>query len=320
MGIDKPPKRPPEIVIAASNSSSRSKKVADFICTGTSDQTIINTAIGLLPSTGGELRLTEGTFNISAPIIINKGINFKGSGQFTQIFLSNASNSRMIEIAFTTGQSNLQHNIIENLFLNGNKSNQTSGTEALKLATSTDYPRDLVIRNIWIDSYKGHGITAAQNSGHHHYYDHLSVEVCDGAGLNLVSSVECLLNDCLLYYNWYGCIVNSVNVRTRIMNCRIDNNSYEGIKASAWNNLFVIGNDFKDNGRYAVNTYASLYLAGSNAIVQGNKFMGTNAKYGIQEVGSANKNIILGNVVNEGSTGKILVIGANTLNEHNIIA
>lgn len=53
---------------------------ADFKCDGVADDVEINAAIGSIsPTYGGALRFTEGQFNISNPIVINKdGILFEG--------------------------------------------------------------------------------------------------------------------------------------------------------------------------------------------------------------------------------------------------
>lgn len=77
MGIDKAPKRPPEIVIAASNSSARSKRSADYVCDGIEDDIEIQTAINQLSTLGGKLILLEGTFNIRNQIYPCSNINIE---------------------------------------------------------------------------------------------------------------------------------------------------------------------------------------------------------------------------------------------------
>lgn len=319
MGYTPPNKgRTATLVVAASNASARSKAGADYVCDGTSDEVEINAAINDLPSGGGKLQLTEGLFTISSAIIINKGIRFSGVGMPTNIFLAAGSNSRMIEIAYATATENKPHPTLEHFYLDGNKANQSSGTEAIKLATSTDYPRDLTVRDVWIESYKGHGISAIQNSGHHHYYTHVSIERCSGAGINAVSTLECNLEDCLLYDNWYGVIVGSVNAKVNINGTRIDANSYEGIKATTYSRLIISNNDISNNGDINSNTYSAIYLNSSNAIITGNRITGSTGKYGIEEGASANNNVIVGNVVTDGVTGKILKTGASSLIQHNL--
>lgn len=50
---------PTEVVVAASNSRSFEKKSADFLCTGTNDEAVINAAIARLKF-GGTVRLADG--------------------------------------------------------------------------------------------------------------------------------------------------------------------------------------------------------------------------------------------------------------------
>ena len=52
---------PTEVVVAAANSRSFEKKVADCLCTGTNDEATINAAIARLKF-GGTLRLADGDY------------------------------------------------------------------------------------------------------------------------------------------------------------------------------------------------------------------------------------------------------------------
>lgn len=57
---------------------------ADYYCSGTNDQTVINNAISALPSTGGKIVLLEGTYNISGQINVNKpNVTICGMGNST---------------------------------------------------------------------------------------------------------------------------------------------------------------------------------------------------------------------------------------------
>ena len=54
------------VYIAASNASDESKSKADFVCTGTNDESVINTVIASHSSTGCTIKLSEGEFNIGS--------------------------------------------------------------------------------------------------------------------------------------------------------------------------------------------------------------------------------------------------------------
>ncbi len=71
----------PTLVVVASDASSHSKAAADYSCDGTDDQTEINAAIAALPTNGGKVVLSEGTFNIASSILIqNDNVTMVGSG------------------------------------------------------------------------------------------------------------------------------------------------------------------------------------------------------------------------------------------------
>ncbi len=72
----------PTLVVAANDALTSSKNRADYECDGTDDQAEINSAIAALPSIGGRIVLTEGTFNISSTISLPSSdhIRFTGMG------------------------------------------------------------------------------------------------------------------------------------------------------------------------------------------------------------------------------------------------
>lgn len=69
----------------------------DYLCDGTADDVEINAAIQALPSTGGEIVILDGTYNITATILINKNnVVVRGNGTSTKInknFVSDSSNN-----------------------------------------------------------------------------------------------------------------------------------------------------------------------------------------------------------------------------------
>ncbi|MCC8161032.1 MAG: hypothetical protein LIO53_06985 [Oscillospiraceae bacterium] len=75
-------------VVAASDSGN--KYGADYVCTGTSDNTVIQTAIDALPSTGGKIILLEGTYNITDGLSCDKDIVFEGMGNGTVVNVGSA--------------------------------------------------------------------------------------------------------------------------------------------------------------------------------------------------------------------------------------
>lgn len=118
------------ITVAASDASGESKRAAKYVCDGTSDQSQIQAAIDALPSVGGVVQLSEGTFTVSASIQLNSGTILRGAGRGrwesdtgTTIALANGVNDNVIELSAST----VTHVEISHLNVSGNKANNTSG-------------------------------------------------------------------------------------------------------------------------------------------------------------------------------------------------
>ena len=74
----------PPTTITISSSTSKHMLTADYYCSGTNDQAVINNAISSLQSTGGKIVLLEGTYNISGQINVNKpNVTICGMGNST---------------------------------------------------------------------------------------------------------------------------------------------------------------------------------------------------------------------------------------------
>jgi hypothetical protein len=114
-----------EVVVAASNS--RTKKGADFVCTGTNDQAVIQQAINLVNAAPGKgvVRLMDGTFNLGATISIpnGSGLSLIGSGSGTVLKVANGTNIWAMTFA---GPNDTRHRFA-NFTIDGNCLNQTTG-------------------------------------------------------------------------------------------------------------------------------------------------------------------------------------------------
>ncbi len=107
----------PTVVVAASDASDRSKKKADFQCSGINDQDIINLALAELPlgsTVGGMLVLTEGTFFLNGPIDVSrKNVYIQGRGHDVTTLDFSAANA----VEFTGDTANFT---ISDLTYDGN--------------------------------------------------------------------------------------------------------------------------------------------------------------------------------------------------------
>ena len=74
------------ILIAASNSSTQSKKRADYICSGVQDEIVIQSVINSFSDLGGEIQLSEGDFYFTDTFPYrNVPISIKGEGFKTTV-------------------------------------------------------------------------------------------------------------------------------------------------------------------------------------------------------------------------------------------
>lgn len=143
-------KRSTTLIVAASNSQDITR--ADYVCTGTSDQTTINTAISALPAGGGKVVLLEGTYSTSGTInVALSNTTLEGQGVSTIISLANAGNADVITVgAGATAYSNIT---IKNLKINGNMTNQTTGGHGIVIGSGLTRP---IIDSCWIiNTYNG---------------------------------------------------------------------------------------------------------------------------------------------------------------------
>ena len=164
-------------LIAASDALPSTKRVADYICDGTADEVQINAAIQRLTGagditggrTGGTIILSEGRFNIVAPILIDRGLRMLGQGaERTEIYLVTGSNCNMIE--FKVGYDNVPRalNYLSSFELNGNKANNPTGGFGI-WQDDIDNVAGIDIRmiDIWFESIKKGGISLARYWNHH---------------------------------------------------------------------------------------------------------------------------------------------------------
>lgn len=86
-----------QVTVAASNSPTAIQDRADYVCTGTDDQTTINNILGTGPSPVAtweldtyrniSIQFADGDYSLSGPILIpNRGIELRGSSKLTRFF------------------------------------------------------------------------------------------------------------------------------------------------------------------------------------------------------------------------------------------
>lgn len=93
----------------------------NYLCNGENDQTVINAAVGALPSSGGRIILLEGTYKLTGRVNVNKsGVTLEGAGTATVLERNYADTGAAGMVNVT--QSG---NTIKNICLSGNGSDET---------------------------------------------------------------------------------------------------------------------------------------------------------------------------------------------------
>ena len=253
--------------------ASQNPDSADYVVTScTSAQTTINTAIAALPSGGGTIYLLEGTYIIDGSINLPSNIKFTGSGVTTVIKLKDSINATVNAIT-NSGASN--NNItVDNIKLDGNKANNTAGTQTGINFNAVSSSR---ITSIYADNFRTNGVLWASGSNPDNLISNSSFTS------NTTSAVEATLTDSSITGNVF------------------DSSSY-GLRTNTGGNtsryVTVSGNTFQNTSTFGV------YLGTTNTNnynVTGNVFNMT--------AGSAIRiewttgHTISSNIINGGSTG-----------------
>lgn len=238
----------------------------DYLCDGTADDIEINAAIQTLPETGGEIVILDGTYNITAPITVNKnGATLCGHGIATilQRNWDSLVNEGVINITAVNGGVTVQ-----NIQIDGNTENYKN-------------PRNYGIYII-SDSNNVVNNTCNNNSSH-------SIEVYHSDN-NTVTGNIC--NNNYMGIEMYHSDNNTATGNT------CNNNTNSGIYLYEGNNNTVTGNtcnNSRTNGIYLSN-------ADNNTITGNTCIRGTgqssdykSSQYTIYATKTSNNNLFVGN-------------------------
>ncbi len=283
-------------VVAASNSNQSVKDAADYVATGTGDQTVINAA--LTAAAGGKVYLAEGTFTVNASISIPNNTVLSGAGIGTIITIPNSLNGTLSMITNTDATTGIGVTV-RDLTVDGNKAGQTAGvTDGISFVhmgdTATSRSGGLVT-----------GVTMRNVYG--------------GSGLSLSFSSNNIISNNTVTDNSNRGIYLSSSARNSITGNNIKNNSSDGIYLTFSTANTMTGNNIVASGRYGLyisdtgtnNASDNVFSYNSTSIVlnattyntlNGNVVSNSNLR-GIYLSASANSNVInANNLVNNGGT------------------
>lgn len=286
----------------------------DYLCDGTADDVEINAAIQALPSTGGEIVILDGMYNITATIAMNKDdVKLSGNGNATVLkrMWNSSTNAGVITVTATNGGC-----CIENLCVDGNKATYDTNNNC----------------GIYISGSNNNTITGNTciNNGQMGIYLYNSSD-------NTITDNTCNNNDNNGIYLYNICKNNTITGNT------CDYNAKFGILVGGGHSNTITGNTCNRNTNHGINlgsgsnrntitgntynynTGSGIYLFGSD----GNTITGNtccnNTDHGIYLHGNNSNNTITGNTCNSNGDRGIHIncdrstITGNTCNYNNSV-
>lgn len=242
--IKAPTGRSATLVVAASDSSAKSKAQADYVCDGTDDQVEINAAIRSLPLIsnfltniyGGEIVLLEGKYNISAPIQIDRNVHIRGiSSESTVLYLADGANCNIIEFIETVDNDPKALNILEKLLIYGNRTNQTATGLYGVYQVAGNSAIDIRFFDIWFDSIKG-GAAISLGKYWNHHIEWCTFEHLTGSCIETRLSTPNAPNSMHIHHNFVTDVDNFISVYgsgAGASNCNVTNNILTNIHKDA---------------------------------------------------------------------------------------
>lgn len=344
-------KRPPYVVVAASDTPDFLKKSADYICDGTDDQVEIQQAINELASSGGTVVLLPGEYNIYDDISINsENISIYGLFSCTSTKLSFKVEDKYLNI--TSSNVDIKNISIYNMKITGSESNHISNITLENIVLDNyayiEYVEDLkilksLIYACEIDIYNSERILISKNNIVGTYFD-----IENSNKININDNMLCAPDfdicsiDVMLFSNNH---FNDGEVyiwdSSHIM---ISNNRFYWVyielcaeKSTITHNLlhdtyeaensiiYICGNEntITSNILNLAAAYPIITINGSNNILSNNLIEGigaTKPTRGVRLTDTAESNIISNNIIKDVVTGIEVESNNNNISMNTIIS
>lgn len=316
----------------------------DFINTSTTNaEATINSAITSLGSSGGVVYLMEGTYIVSGSINIPNNVSLSGTGAGTVIKTANGANISVGLLQNSDQTNGNNHITIENLKLNGNKSNQTSGA-----GTGINFVKvggdsttiGAHIANIWVENFRDNGIvlnnssrsTITNVSSHTNDNNGLGLQATSyttisgsvfsdntnsnssGITLSVTSFNNTITGNTLTNNGVAGLVLSGNSYGNTATGNTMNNNIGQGLSMINTTDNVITGNTIKSNGIHGirVNTSTGNVISGNNVADNGQVTTSSDA---IFLLSGSLSNTITGNKLSDtAGTGYALELqaGANT--------
>ncbi|MEJ0073620.1 MAG: hypothetical protein WDN27_06155, partial [Candidatus Saccharibacteria bacterium] len=291
------------ILVAASNASAKAKAAADYVCNGSNDSAQITAAIAAIPSGGGQVLLSEGTFTANVVLSNRNNIALRGVGTATVIAPASG-----IGIAIT----NCNSLYVQNLRVTGGSTGININGSSLGQYTG-----------LLVDSSTGDGIYIQGDSATETYFLQCLVRGCSGIAwhyvrTNTTDSGGVYFTQC-----------QAANSPSGTSGWKLESSAGSATQAFAWMNQCVVDGYNAGHGIWVSNIsdvrivqqwavqnssgYACIYLqnAYSVELVDPRIYQNSSGGYGLQVGGSSQFLQVTGGQIGGPGTGINLAAGAN---------
>jgi len=298
------------LVVAASNSLNPER--ADYQCSGTNDQTVINEAIAALPTTGGRIVLLEGTYTLSDAIVYNNAsghFTLQGQGRATVIGGSGT---------FTRVQINA-HNSVQLRDFCATMTSGAAGGTGINITASPTTPGNNLIHNISViggDNGNMGIVIAGTDTVLAGIISNCLLSASSSAGETPGTGIEIIGQAWAIVANYIASFNRCIDIRTATRALISDNRLitttggsaiHYGLRMEAVSDSVVSGNNITASG---VESSHPIWLEG--AASSGNLFVanrgsgdGSTVFSRIIEVASAtSSNVFVGTYVSGGSASR----------------
>jgi hypothetical protein len=287
------------LVVAASDASTHSKTGADYLCDGTGDQVEINNAIAALPTTGGCVVLTEGTFNIASSILIqndNVTLVGAGTGQRTggtqtgvgsKLKAASGVTSAVVLVQRAANDRPVYGVLLRDFLVDGNSIG--TGVDGITFRSNRGLIDHVHVHYCTGNGFRVQGYASPQWDTYDTEFAFCQAGNNGGAGIYLDTNANDVhITGGSLYNNAYGfrfagssaqianvhTYDNTINnyffdgggSRTKVGNCKIEGADQHGVNIDSTNggysDIQFTGCNFANNGDSADNTYDHLIQQG----------------------------------------------------------
>ena len=265
-------------VIVAANDS-KFKDAADYVVSS-ADETAgnadvaIQAAISALPANGGSVYLMEGTYTIDTAISLRSNITFTGAGRnLTIIKLKSAHNASINMLSISNGFTYFNNVTIKDLTVDGNKANQTAGTQhgvySYRTGNQASSTVGLTVNNIYVKDMRNNGMELEQMANSKVSGSYFMTNTGNGIHENSVGARNTYMNNTSRENGASG--IDVEGDYSVVSNNYAQANTGYGIDANG-SNLTIAENVITNNTNHGVNSTAD------NAVITGNNISSNTAR------------------------------------------